>query len=634
MSLNYHENLKFENNLSISNLNINNDSEQKMFRCPKCRTFPVINSVVQTKMNEYILLYECKCIEPNKYVRNDPINFYLTFTEMEKIHCNNCNEKNNLLFSTLDNNIIYCQKCANIKKVNLNNFRTLEDIDSICEIHNLKFIGYDSILKINICEGCMNDNICIDPDLKLFNEIKKKFEIENVKKKINDINDKIFNKDIQVHKNILNTKNISDNDRKKINEIFEKNKNENQNLFKIIEIYYKNFIKINEKDKLNFELIKSYLIITKNLIVKNEYNENSYEINKYINYLNNNIIILTFEGFDFAEKDEYKNIDEQKNDYNDNSLNNNENNYLCINNLDDTQSLGDYTRIKLITNERKDLVSNIILLHDGRYAISIGNNIDIVDSNNYNIDITLKGHKKEIFYIFQINEQKHRLITASFDMSIMLWIFNKTQFQNEGIIKGHTSIIFKVIQFNTNYIVSSSMSEIKLWKIDFPFTNLHTLPQQEGIYSLCESNNYLFFASERNDLCCYKLLNEKLELIESFKNIKAKSNNDIININENLIAIGESEKVTLIDTKLLKIYKIISVSSTKSTVFSLCYFKENRLLVGMSNCIKEFNIETCEELGSIEMNENNEIISINKLNNDRFSSCGIKNSFGCIWGKK
>jgi WD40 repeat protein len=368
--------------------------------------------------------------------------------------------------------------------------------------------------------------------------------------------------------------------------------------------------------------------------VKNEYNANSYEVNNYINYLNNNIIILQNKNYNYAEKDEYKNIDDQKNDYNNNSLNNKENDYLCINNIDDTQSLGDYTRIKLISNEQKDLVSNILLLHDGRYAISIGKNVDIVDSNNYNIDITLNGHQKPIFSMFQINEEKHRLITASSDMSIMLWIFNKTQFQNEGIITGHTNIIFKVIQFNTNYIISSSMNEIKLWKIDFPFTDLHTLPYKEDMYSLCESNNYLFCASERNDLCCYKLLNEKLELVSSFKNIKVKSSNDIININENLIAIGELEKVTLMDTKLLKIYKIISVSSTASVVLSLCYFKENRLLIGMSNCIKEFNIETCEELGSIEMNEDNKIMSINKLNNDRFSSCCLINSFGCIWGKK
>ena len=635
-NLGYFDNYNYENNLStsFSELNLNKNVD-KIFRCKLCKKIPLILSILQDKNNDYAILFNCKCFDPTKYRANKPIEFYYNFTDIYNIHCNKCNEKENLLFSDLNENDVFCKNCAKNNNININNFRTLEEIDNICELHKLKFCGYDVKNKINFCNDCLINGIFQDEDLKFFDELKlSDDEIKENNEKINKIKNKIKNDEL-IYQKLLNKIN-SQNEKDEIKDIFVKNKENNQTLIKILENYIINFFLAKKSQKLNFELFLSSLLIIKNLIIGNQYDENNYEKKNYINYLNRNVIIKPNDLFNFAEINNYQIYQTNENNYNINNNNNSDQyNYLCINNQEDISSLGDYSRIKIISNDNNNLVTEIILLHDLRYAIAIDKIVDIIDSNTFNIDITLRDHSKPIFSMIQLKENAHRLVTSSLDNTIKIWRIEGKVFQNEGTLNKHSDSIFKIIQFQNDFIVSSSLNEIILWKNNFPYTNLQTIINEKNdIYSLCESNNFLFCASEKKNLSYYKLNNEKLDFIESFHKIKSYSQNDIININENLIAIGFKDKITLFNTKLLKVYKIISVSSQNLSIFSLCLFKENTILVGMKNCVKEFNIDNCEELGSIEFEGNEEVISINKLNDDKFSTCTLKKSIGCIWGKK
>ena len=632
-NLGYFDNINYENNLSdsFSNLNLNNNID-KIFRCKLCKKIPLILSILQDKNNDYAILYNCKCFDHKKYRANKPIEFYYNFTDIYNIHCNKCNEKENLLFSDINENDAFCKNCAKNNNINIENFRTLDENDNICVFHKLKFFGYDIKNKINFCNDCLNNGYLQDGDLKFFSDFKiLENEIKEINEKINKIKNKIKNDEL-IYQKILNKIN-SQNEKDEIKANFIKNQENNQILIKIIDNYYNNFFLKKKSDKLNLEILLSFAIIARSLIIGNQYDENKYEKQNYINYLNKNVIVKPIDLFNFDEINKYKTYEENENNYN-NDNNNNENNYLCINNQE-ISSLGDYSRIKLIFNENRYIVSEIILLHDLRYAIAIDKIVDIVDSNTFNIDITLKGHSKPVVSIIQLKENAHRLVTSSFDKTIKIWRIEGKVFQNEGTLNVHTENIFKIIQFQNNFIVSSSLNEIILWKNNFPYTNLQTIiNENKDIYSLCESNNFLFCASEKKNLSYYKLNNEKLDFIDSFHKIKSLSQNDIININENLIAIGFRDKITLFNTKFLKVYKIISVSSQRLEIFSLCLFKPNTILVGMKHCIKEFNIDNCEELGSIEFEGNENVLSINKLNDDKFSSCTLQRSIGCIWGKK
>ena len=635
-NLGYFDNYDYENNLSTSFSDLNfNTKVGKIFRCKLCKKIPLILSILQDKNNDYAILFNCKCFDQKKYRVNKPIEFYYNFTDIYSIHCNKCNEKENLLFSDLNENDVFCKNCAKNNNININNFRTLEEIDNICELHKLKFCGYDVKNKINFCNDCLINGIFQDEDLKFFDELKlSDDEIKENNEKINKIKNKIKNDEL-IYQKLLNKIN-SQNEKDEIKDIFVKNKENNQTLIKILENYIINFFLAKKSQKLNFELFLSSLLIIKNLIIGNQYDENNYEKKNYINYLNRNVIIKPNDLFNFAEINNYQIYQTNENNYNINNNNNSDQyNYLCINNQEDISSLGDYSRIKIISNDNNNLVTEIILLHDLRYAIAIDKIVDIVDSNTFNIDITLRDHSKPVVSMIQLKENAHRLVTSSLDKTIKIWRIEGKVFQNEGTLNKHSESIFKIIQFQNDFIVSSSKNEIILWKNNFPYTNLQTIINEKNdIYSLCESNNFLFCASEKKNLSYYKLNNEKLDFIESFDKIKSLSQNDIININENLIAIGFKDKITLFNTKLLKVYKIISVSSQKLSIYSLCYLKENRILVGMKNCVKEFNIDNCEELGSIEFEGNEEVISINKLNDDKFSTCTLKKSIGCIWGKK
>ena len=434
------------------------------------------------------------------------------------------------MFSDI-NEDVYCRNCAKIKNINLINFRTLDEIDTICEIHKLKFFGYDVRNKINFCNDCLTDGIFEDGKLTFYDDLKfSEKEMNEILEKINKIKNKIKN-DEQTFQKIL-IKINSQNEKEEIQNIFEKNQENNKILLKIIENYLNNFILRKLNEKINNELILSFVSIDMNIVIKDQFDENNYEKNNYIKYLNNNVIIKPNELFNFLERDQYNTYTEENN-YNNNNENKDEKyKYLCINNQEDISSLGEYTRTKLITNDK--LVSQIILLHDSRYAISIDKTVDIVDPQTFKVDISLNGHTKPIISMIQLKENTHRLVTAGTDETIKIWRIEGKFFQDEGTLKGHSNIIFKVIQFNNDFLVSSALNEIILWKNNFPYTNLQTIKNEKNeILSLCESNNFLFCASEFKNLSYYKFINEKLTFMESFNNIKICTQNDIISINEN-----------------------------------------------------------------------------------------------------
>ena len=116
-------------------------------------------------------------------------------------------------------------------------------------------------------------------------------------------------------------------------------------------------------------------------------------------------------------------------------------------------------------NEHSASVNSLLLLNDGTHiaSCSLDKSIKIFDcANDYNCELTIKGHTDKIVSICQLDEGN--IVSCSNDKSIK--IFLKT------ISDAHDDSINKVITLPNNRVAScSNDNTIKIWKSSPPYQN-------------------------------------------------------------------------------------------------------------------------------------------------------------------
>ena len=75
-NLGYFDNINYENNLSLSELNLNTNVD-KIFRCKLCKKIPLILSILQDKNNDYAILFNCKCFDQKNIELTNLLNFII-----------------------------------------------------------------------------------------------------------------------------------------------------------------------------------------------------------------------------------------------------------------------------------------------------------------------------------------------------------------------------------------------------------------------------------------------------------------------------------------------------------------------------------------------------------------------------
>ena len=150
------------------------------YHCKLCKEIPLIN------FSEYDFDFICSSHKILN-INIDEFYNYIIF-DYECSICKVSSNNSNNYFYCYKCNKIYCENCIINHKQDINNFHTLINMfqkNSICLLHNKRYIKYCLKCKLNLCELCENHN---NHYIKLFRDIYPlKEEIDKFNKIISEL---------------------------------------------------------------------------------------------------------------------------------------------------------------------------------------------------------------------------------------------------------------------------------------------------------------------------------------------------------------------------------------------------------------------------------------------------------------
>lgn len=238
-----------------------------------------------------------------------------------------------------------------------------------------------------------------------------------------------------------------------------------------------------------------------------------------------------------------------------------------------------YNAIKTIVNASTP-ISAILLMNDGRIAYTADNNlINVVDiRNNFICDFSIPL-SESVTYISQLDDE--HIVVSLQDFSIKIFSFSKNNFKLEhSIDKAHSKWILKVIGLTQNRIASCSDDHtIKIWRGIFPYDLIATLVghfhSPQAIIQI-KNKELLMSGSFDATLRLWSLISYQCLTIRSY--VICTSNNSLIQINENHIAIGSFGCCLIIEIDSLRLIELIKISDKAKGIHAVNVIDDNCIL--------------------------------------------------------
>ena len=478
----------------------------------------------------------------------------------------------------------FCPKCETIPQIEIYPNDNHLNVMASCRCHK-QLLKYDIFYK-NYFKQNLNKNA-----------------IKNIQNQIK-INDELNNK---INKKISNYENNRDNFYKKLLEI--KNgliDNLNSTIKKIEKIYEEN------KD------INDKIDIIMKILINNYYSNPNLEINIKNIFFNTQRNSFHKKSIDFSNKKLLMNITQIYNE-----------NYII--------KPYNYSLIKSYMFYSNDNI--MIELKKGLFAINYNGSIKIGEINKDEIILKTPGIKNLI-----TDEKKIYLISHETDNSILFWNINeieklyknnqsknknldlipsfKIKFENEiselinlenNMLCGNNSNSVFIFQYN----ISEQNFQI-IEKIDGNFKNLMLIKRNNKKYIICKDKKYLVIIRVSE----LKVLN-KIQI--------GKWENELFyyeQISEDEILIGINKCIKILNLKNLK---ITLTKKIYLNIMSLKKLEDNTILVGGRNEVKRFNLKTLEELpqlidvdeSSLKLFEDDDEIGLNILSENDVKAINI-----------
>ncbi len=200
----------------------------------------------------------------------------------------------------------------------------------------------------------------------------------------------------------------------------------------------------------------------------------------------------------------------------------------------------------------KSYVNDLIFTLDSTLLLTAGmdNEINIWDTNSWDLVTTLKGHKNSVNSL-SINSSNNVLISGSTDKSINIWDLHKKEISR--MIPAHKHTVSRVsFSPNDSYFASVSYdTNLKLWNINGE--ELNSLKIGKGSIFNFFGETKLFTASNDGVITLRSL--PSLEIINSFKAHENYIYEMILtNTGKNLITVGYDKQVKFWDLDTNKDY--------------------------------------------------------------------------------
>jgi WD40 repeat protein len=392
-----------------------------------------------------------------------------------------------------------------------------------CKNHNKCFIGYCLSCNKNFCDECklvFHDNL-IEHKIIMFENIFSQnfmFDIKNnFQKAKNKISSNYFLLKCQADE-CLNSENYLND----LETFYNKNKEINLKILGFLDLIYQMF----DLEYICYEIIKNiYNNSFFNLsVIKSK------DIRDYINYFKKEYIIYSIKENDI------------------------------------------FLLSKLIFSENIDSVENILILSNGKIALSSKNLILIYNQNSFSKEQEIESHQEKINDLYESKDKK--LFSCSSDFSINIFVYDSSMnlYKIEKSLVEHKNEVLKIIELNNGNFVSCSNDNYLYFResksLDFIYKTIYL--DNFRINSIENFNNHIYITSRLGlkilNIDSYKIknmINEKNDFnifSPNYYNIFfGKQSLEIIN--NNLILYKTPYELIIINDKNLQIQTIINIGN-------------------------------------------------------------------------
>lgn len=287
----------------------------------------------------------------------------------------------------------------------------------------------------------------------------------------------------------------------------------------------------------------------------------------------------------------------------------------------DINNFSSFTQVKKISFKQNCKLAAILLLRDGRLAVSLyDNSILIVNLNTYESDMTLIGHTQHAYRLSQLDNGN--LISYSFEKATRIWTISENSYTVEVIeheefgvkveaISGnriaiwldksinivdaapphkilgvleHDCYINQILPLKDENIVATQSVDdaIKIWNINTYKKETSFEVEYDDIETMIETTNHKLLVGGINKLTIINLEEKVIEIVlqdEKFKYIDS-----LLELRDGTILLGcGSGELALLKLNS-KEYKIYETELTKDPnellVFNLIGVNDNTFLLG------------------------------------------------------
>ena len=572
-----------------------NHNNFNFYRCPFCLHIPIIK-IYSEQGNCYIDVICCK--QNNKI----PINEFILKYLINILKCPHIKsfDSNNICSNCKK---IFCNDCIQIHQKEFVLHRIYDSItyDSICLIHNEKFIGYCLKCTSNLCNQCykfhnnhntnlFNDLIFSDEELnKMENDfIQSKKNMENIVEK----KEKIINL-IPKQYLLLTLEKIESS----INAFKNKNNNITSVLMNLFSIYK------NSKKNPNYQIII-------NLKINSNFNHEELKILKENhNYYNSINIFLKTLYF--------------------NSIIKNPIFSLKINSHNEISKM----KISKLLTEHKSGICFLLILQDKRLSsASYDGYIIIYELSNFNPQIKIPAH---FDWIISLNQLKNGfIVSCSRDSSFKIWEIGLTTYKLITTVIGHTSCTDVLIELsNGDYASCSFDKTIKIWRAnnennEMDFKCIKTITYNDALKKLIEIQNCLVNNVFDHSIHFWSI-GDYVE-VGVIKNIDCWSTNGMVIISPIKFVVGGYKFLHIINAKTKQLES--QIFAHDDIIWSVCLLKDGSLLSGGNDkCIRQWDLVNLKVISEKKKAHENGIITILELPDGRIATGSLEQKEIKIW---
>ena len=444
--------------------------------------------------------------------------------------CTKCKKKKNFYeYYNNDEGILICKDCLKSNK-------ELEIENLFCRIHNEKYQYYCYHCQQNLC------SICFD--------LHDRHEIIN----FNNLTEDLGNYNVIIKKKKKEIRDL---------EIFFK---------KILDEFKKQFINLENSINEKIKEFKSTLEISKKLfdIYKSKENSLSFEI------INNIKVFSSFNTLNF-NYEKTSNYFKQLY-YISRFL---KENYLLRPSNDKIYHKNITKRIEYFTIRNHTLpIQCLLILKDKRLVSASNDGLIIIYKENYQPQLTIHLHNREVYNIIQNNDGE--IISCSADSTInVIQLLKDNTYILKQKMKNYLDHVIHIREFSNLNLFSSSLDKtIKIWEKNKykQYQCVITIKTNEKVYSILElkkHNQFVCSESEKN-ISFYNIKEYNLKYLRKDIFISGWTNSMCL-LNDNLLALGGKNMIILFE---ISSYEIVKTIRTENQIISIQKFDNGLIYIG------------------------------------------------------